>query len=242
MMVLYPTDESCKAKCNEFNWAPTPCFVDWQKSPEKVFIDLQPFYDHLLLQVADVPVSLIDSSIIQGAIKFGEHTNVIRRWIVMDLQKDVNEYTLEVGPDERIDKVHRVWVDGVCLQIGEQECSSGCECSLGGGSSFWYRAPGTVMVKAMVECDKKNAIKFEVSTVPTRAACRLDREYYERYLDGVVMAATAILRMSDKAYGMQDINLAKAAQQQFGFTISEVNRKQTEALHGVVRKVMRGMG
>lgn len=242
MMVLYPTDESCKAQCNSFSMEPVPCFVDWQKSPDKVFTDLQPFYDHVLLQVADVPTALLDNAIVQGAIKFGERTNIIRRWVTMDLQKEVNEYNLELGPDERIDRVHRVWVDGVCLPIGEQECSSGCECSLGGSSSFWYKAPGTVMVKAMVERDKKNAIKFEVSTVPTRAACRVDREYYERYLDGVTAAAVAVLRMSDKAYGMQDINLAKAAQQQFGFATSETNRRQTETIHGVVRKVMGGMG
>jgi hypothetical protein len=48
--------------------------------------------------------------------------------------------------------------------------------------------------------------------------------------------------MSDKAYGFLDVNLAKAAQQQFGFAVSEANRTLTEAKHGSVRRVMGGMG
>jgi hypothetical protein len=243
MMVFYPTDESCKAQCcNLIESVPTPCQIDWQKSPEKVFIDLTAFHDHMLLAVANIPEPLMDAAIISGAIKFGERTNSIRRWINMDLQKDVNEYNLELTGNERINKVHRVWVDGACLPIGEQECSSGCECDLGYNQSFWFKAPNTVMVKALVERDKRNAIRFEVSTVPTRDACRLDREYYERHLDGVIAGAEHMLRMSDKAYGMQDFNLAKAAQQQFGFEVSETNRNAVEAKHGAIRRVMGGMG
>jgi hypothetical protein len=241
-MVLYPTDESCKCQCNIFEHVAAPCYVDWQKSPDKVFTDLSIFHDHLLLQVADVPTALMDNAIVSGAIKFAERTNSIRRWVVMDLQKDVNEYNVELGPDERIDKVHRVWVNGYCLPLGEQECSSGCECDLGSGASFWYKAPGTVMVKTYETRDKRGAIKFEVSTVPTRAACRIDREYFERYLDGVIAGAVAQLRLSDKSYGFHDLNLAKTAQQQFGFATSETNRKQVEVKHGPVRRVMGGMG
>lgn len=241
-MTVYPTDESCKCQCNIMSAVPTPCQVDWQKSPEKVFIGLKPFYDHMLLAVANVPEALMDAAIISGAIKFGERTSSIRRWVHMDLQKDVNEYNLELGGSERIHKVHRVWVDGVCLPLEEQECSSGCECQFGMNQSFWYKAPGTIMVRAHVEKDKRNAIRFEVSTVPTRDACVVDREYYERYLDGVIAGAEYMLRMSDKVYGMQDPNLAKAAQQQFGFEVSETNRNAVEAKHGTVRKVMGGMG
>lgn len=242
MMVLYPTAESCKCECNIAESKQSPCFVDWQKSPTKSFTDLAPFRDNMLLSVANVPVELMDTMLIQSAIKFGQRTSAIRRWVTMDLQKDVNEYNLSISGDERINKVHRVWVDGMCLPLTEQECSSGCECDIGSGSSFWFKAPDTVMVKAYVEQDKKAAIKFEVSTVPTRSACRLDREYYERYLDGIIAGATAELRMSDKAYGFLDVNLAKAAQQQFGFAVSEANRMLNESRFGAVRRVMGGMG
>jgi hypothetical protein len=239
-MLIYPTEASCREECGV---TPTSsaCFVEWQKSPTKTFTDLDVFHDYVLLKVANVPTNLIDNAIVNSAIKFGERTKAIRRWIYMDLQKDVNEYNITLSGAERINAVHRVWVDGVCLPIGEQECTNGC-CDLDFNQSFWFKAPDTIMVKTMAPCDKKRAIRFEVSVVPTRAACQIDTEYFERYLDGVVAGAVAELRMSDKSYGYQDINLSKAAQQQFGFAVNEANNKLSEAKHGTVRRIMGGMG
>jgi hypothetical protein len=240
MMLIYPTEATCKEECT-YQGETSECYVEWQKSPTKTFTDIEPFYDHVLMKVANVPIAMLETAVVNSAIKFGERTKAIKRWVHLDLQKDVNEYNITLSGDERINAVHRVWVDGVCLPIGEQECSNGC-CDIDFSQSFWFKAPDTIMVKTIAPCDKKRAIRFEVSVVPTRAACQIDREYFERYLDGVVAGAVAEIRLSDKSYGFQDINLAKAHQQLFGFAVNEANNRISEAKNGSVRRVMGGMG
>lgn len=238
--VYYPPDDvSLCASCLTEDSGSSPCYIDWQKNPEMNMVSLESFHDKVKSKVFNAPAAMIDEAVVSAAVEFATETSAFKRWIVADLQKDVNEYSISLSGEERIGGVKRVWVNGFCLTVADLGCGNGC---FGPGQGFEFKHPSTVIVGTFEQCDKAGGIKFEVSAVPSQSACMIDAEYYDRYQRAIVAGAVASLKNTDPVLGFADVGGAKAYRQEFLFEISKVKSALTEAKLGSVRRIMGGMG
>lgn len=239
---IYTWPDTCGCNCltGDLISHSTPCELDWAKNPTIEMICVSEFRDHILQSVADVPEPMVDNAVMRAAHDFAKRTKTLRRWIKADLQVDRNEYRLLVSGDEGLNEVHRVCVDGQCLDIFDGTCHSTCESRT---NSFWHVWPDKVMLSTHACKDKADGLAFDVSTWPAINGSKLDAIFYTRHLRAIVAGATEILRSSDKKYGFFDMNLAKAAKQDFLFETERAESAFGRSRHGAIRKVQRsGMG
>lgn len=239
---IYTWPDTCGCACltGDLVSHSTPCELDWHKSPTIEMICVSEFRDHILQSVADVPAAMVDNAVMRAANDFAKRTKTLRRWLKADLQVDRNEYKIRVTGEETLNEVHRICVEGRCLDVFDGACSSSCETRY---DSFWHVWPDTVMVSAHFCKDKQDGLAFDISTAPDVNGSKLDAIFYTRHLRAIISGATEILRSSDKKYGFFDMNLAKAARQDFLFETERAESAFVRSRHGPIRKVHRsGMG
>lgn len=154
---------------------------------------LEDFHPELRFEFKDLPPQLFSYYILQTAVDMAEKSNLLRRWVNIELESCVTRYAL-VSPDGL-----RLWnVMGVFRSSGSTECGvkhtrrsygppeGSCCCSP--NVAWWDPYEQVLHYTGDCQC---GVLFVNVSVVPERDACQLPKIYQERFYSTLLMGVRA---------------------------------------------------
>lgn len=143
-----------------------------------------------------LPESAALSFIRNAAISFAERTQILKERVVIDLQCGLSEYPVETNNFETVLAISKAVVgtfstdDPVCYF----ECGNRCASWSFGEVQFEFDDDLIRIHPAPVK-DIPGGLILEVIKVPTRDACELDTQFYNKYFDAIVSGALAEIHL-----------------------------------------------
>lgn len=201
---------------------------------EPEFIALAEFLPRVRLVAKGVPEEVALEFLNEAALAFARQSGVLKRRLVLDVQKGVRDYYVQAGEHEQIALVRelaygcgRDWTVSPCA-VPER----GCRHDL-----FGFEPPDKVWLKDVPKADKEAAVKLEYAAMPRPDACMADRLLYDRYQDGVVAGALAHVLLM-RAYEFADARLAAVYEARFARAVSEAKIDMAEGFTTGSRRLM----
>lgn len=173
---------------------PKPCAEpDEEKAPECKALpvveypetyDWARFLPEVMVGVEEPDADIAANYVRQAAIEFARDARVLQRDLVIDLEAGVNQYMLHPFPDERIEGILEVELDG----------KSDCHCSSGlrGGSrylGFDWEFDTSRNVLHLNGQPRTGRLTIRVWAVPTEDACTYDRFLYDNFRADIALGA-----------------------------------------------------
>lgn len=122
-------------------------------------------------------------------------SGILRRKAVIPVQSGLRDYYIPVPEDERIDVVHSVCVDGLCLEPGNSKsCCEGFGCRCGqSGRGFLFEPMDKIVLDRAI-CNECKSITVIFSTFTANDACVIDKMIVERYRRAIISGTAGKLR------------------------------------------------
>lgn len=135
-----------------------------------------------------IPVDMLIHNIRLAAIEFSERTGVYTQQYLVDLQKDVTEYPIDVIDCYRFIALKKVCYNG---QINYSSAFSPHCCSMA-GNKFWYENE-SLNISFAPSYDDDEALRIEIVVALTQDSCFMPESMYQDWAEWI--AAGAIQRV-----------------------------------------------
>ena len=122
-------------------------------------------------------------------IEFIKRSHLIRRTIVINGQKNVQEYPIFENDEYIVNKIYSVETERCCYDLGDFCQCNCCPCT-------YHYQDGMVNLCPAPDCDED--IELCVSLFPNAKECKMEEWIFERYKHEIAMGAVASL-VSKKA-------------------------------------------
>lgn len=149
-------------------------------------VPLSKFTPEILLVNEKITSEIAEHYVREAAIEFMERSQVIVREVTVKTQACVEDYPLDLPTCERIVSIQASC--GTRLQR-HKPCDIACGCT---SRAAWFTDLNTLHITG-VQTDG-DEITLRVAVAPTRDACEVAAELYERYYRGVVSGAIQIMK------------------------------------------------
>lgn len=156
-------------------------------------VPLSKFTPHVLIATYDatgdnpIPESVAESFIRNSAISFAEKTGMITQTITVDLQCGLGKYPLELRDCDTIIGVKSA-------TMGDYDTQD-CGTSWSWGEVSFRLHDDVLTIHPVPDRDVYEGLEIELVVAPSRDACELDAQLYDKWFDAVVNGALAELHM-----------------------------------------------
>ena len=202
-------------------------------------VDLSRFLPRMLPYLVGCPEPLAKQALIDSAIDFCSRTNVVS--VTLDpvaAIKNFPTYEIEAPAQTSISTIQRVWYDNSLLQSTSYEQATEIYNRPNGTPRFYFgeHVDEIFSITVVPAPDKNlpNGIRIRASLTPTRNATQVHDVLFDRYVEGIVHGAIAIVAsIPDQAYSDLTIAGASAIRAR-----AETTLARGDALHGGVQSSM----
>lgn len=161
------------------------CVVEYRREKEIEFICYDRWLPNVRLLAPHIPDNILLDYIRRGCIEFARQSKILTRNITLLTQKNVADYWPCLGPNERIEWVRLLSVNGECFEPQRHSCSWGI-----GPSKYWFHPPSSLEIHPPPnECAK---IIFTVDACPSEDSIEVDRLIHDRYFKAIEDYAVAL--------------------------------------------------
>jgi hypothetical protein len=161
-------------------------------------VELSRFLPRLLPYVVGCTEPLAKQALLDSAIDFCSRTNVVS--ITLDpitVLQGVSTYELDTPAQTGVSAVQRVWYEGKILAPAPYEQATELYNQPNGSPRFYYGeyVDEVYSITLTPAPDRKivNGMRVRVSLTPTRTATQVHDILFDRYAEGIVHGALAIL-------------------------------------------------
>lgn len=159
-------------------------------------VHLSEFVPEVEAEAWGVPSNVAQLHILEAAIEFTREVPCVTRSQVIKPQACVSDYFLTPRKGEQISRVLSICVDETKHNVNVLNDRVAFHCFW--GSSEWrFKPPFQLHCDPAPKYDGRDCIAVEFSVMPTRDACEVDRELYDRFRSQIVNGALArVLKMT----------------------------------------------
>lgn len=178
-------------------------------------VELTEFFPRLLPYVQGCPDSLAKQALLDSAIGFCKASACVS--VELDpvtVLANIDTYELDVPDQTTVATVQKVWYDGTLITPMPYDMATG-QYSIPAGTPRYYFGSYIDEVYSLTlvptpDTTLSNALRVRVALTPTRSATKVHDILYERYIEGVINGAIAIIaNVPDESY--TDFGKASAA-------------------------------
>jgi hypothetical protein len=185
------------------------------------------------------PEPLAQQALVDSAIDFCSRTNAVS--VNLDpitVIRNIATYEVETPPQTRVSAVQRVWYDNKALLPAPYEQATDIYNQPNGSPRFFFGeyVDEIYSITLVPTPDKnlRNGLRIRTSLIPVRSATQVHDILFDRYAEGIVHGAIAIVAaIPDQSYS--DLTLAAASAVR---ARAETALARGEALHGNVQSSM----
>jgi hypothetical protein len=165
-----------------------------------------------------IPAELLVHNIRLAAIEFTEYSGILTQTYLVDLQKDVTEYPIDV-----YDCMRFIALRKVCYGEQTRYCPAyEPKCCSIGGNTFWYQ-DGALRIGEAPAYDEPEALTVEIVVAVSQDSCFMPEELYQDWAEPIAMGAIArCLMIAGQPF--YDANSARLFE--FKFKQGKVNARQ----------------
>jgi hypothetical protein len=202
-------------------------------------VDLSRFLSRMLPYLVGCPEPLAQQALLDSAIDFCSRTNAVS--INLDpitAIKNIATYEVETPAQTGVSVIQKVWYDNRLLMPAAYEQATDIYNQPNGTPRFFFGEyvdeVYSITVVPAPEKTLPNGLRVRASLTPTRNATQVHDVLYDRYAEGIVHGAIAIVAaIPDQSYS--DLTMAAASAIR---ARAETALARGEALHGNVQSSM----
>lgn len=167
-------------------------------------VPIEQFLPELTFDIPELPDEIAMHYIRKAAIEFAQRSRVIRRKVRIRTQNCVNNYILEAPDCMELVAIHTLCnVSGGCCGTPSRVTHEPCNIRSCGVTS-WYEAPNIIWISPGRDCTE---YEVEISVAPPPDACELDKEFYTKYQEALLVGAkTFVYGLSRKDWSSQPLS------------------------------------
>ena len=199
-------------------------------------VNLSQFFPRLLPYVVGCPEPLAQQALLDSAIDFCNRTSVVSLELdPLTVVKNVDTYEIDTPDQTSVATTLKVWYDGKIIDPVPYEQATGMYSSMNGAPRYYFGSfvdeVYSLTLLPMPRDTLANSLRIRVALTPTRSATQVHSILYDRYADGIVAGAMAIIcSIPDQPFTNTSQAAAAAAKAR---AISAVARG--EIMHGNVQ-------
>lgn len=202
-------------------------------------VELSRFLPRMLPYLVGCPEPLATQALLDSAIDFCGRTNAVSESLdPVTAIRNIATYEVETPPQTRVSAIQKVWYEGRLLMPSSYEQATDIYNQPNGTPRFFFgEYVDEIYSLTLVPGPDKtlpNGLRIRASLIPTRSATRVHDILFDRYAEGIVHGAIAIVAsIPDQPYS--DLKLAAASAVK---ARAETAIARGDALHGNVQSSM----
>jgi hypothetical protein len=161
-------------------------------------VNLSQFLPRLLPNVLGCPEPVAIQALLDSAIDFCNRSSVIS--VELDpitVIKDLDTYELETPDSTTVSVIQKVWYDGTLLSAVPYDAATGMYSGHHGDPRYYFGSyveeAYSMTLMPTPTTTLRNGLRVRVALTPTRSATKVHSVLFDRYVDGIVAGAIAII-------------------------------------------------